>query len=56
MFGDSLRRSKLEDGTIREYWTNGPINVSTASFHPSSRGYDAYLDALQGSLALNVTG
>ena len=56
VFGDSLRRSKLEDGTIREYWTNGPINVSTASFHPSSRGYDAYLDALRGSLAINVTG
>jgi lysophospholipase L1-like esterase len=56
VFGDSLRRSKLEDGTIREHWTNGPINVSTASFHPSSRGYDAYLDALQGSLAINVTG
>ncbi|MAX69399.1 MAG: hypothetical protein CMP60_06935 [Flavobacteriales bacterium] len=56
VFGDSLRRGKLEDGTIREYWTNGPINVSTASFHPSSRGYDAYLDALRGSLAINVTG
>ena len=50
VFGDSLRRSMLEDGTIREHWTDGPINVSTASFHPSSSGYDAYLDALRSSV------
>ena len=45
VFGDSLRRSQLADGTIRDHWTDGPLNVSTASFHPSSKGYDAYLDA-----------
>jgi len=54
VFGDSFRRSKLEDGTIREHWTDGPLNVSTASFHPSSKGYDAYLDALRGSVEPQV--
>ena len=46
VFGDSFRRSQLADGTVREHWTNGPLNVSTASFHPSSKGYDAYLEAI----------
>ncbi|HUS42885.1 MAG TPA: hypothetical protein VMY16_09480, partial [Ilumatobacteraceae bacterium] len=46
VFGDSFRRSRLADGTVREHWTDGPLNVSTASFHPSSKGYDAYLGAL----------
>jgi lysophospholipase L1-like esterase len=55
VFGDSLRRSKLEDGTIREHRSDGPINVSTASFHPSSSGYDAYLDALRGSIEPQIT-
>ena len=50
VFGDSFRRSRLADGTVREHWTDGPFNVSTASFHPSSKGYDAYLDALRTSL------
>jgi lysophospholipase L1-like esterase len=51
VFGDSLRRSQLADGTIRDHWTDGALNVSTASFHPSSKGYDAYLDALTASVA-----
>jgi len=51
VFGDSFRRSQLADGTVREHWTDGPLNVSTASFHPSSKGYDAYLAALDSSLA-----
>ena len=50
VFGDSLRRSQLADGTIREHWSDSPLNVSTASFHPSSKGYDAYLDALASSV------
>ena len=50
VFGDSLRRSRLADGTVREHWTEGPLNVSTASFHPSSKGYDAYLGALRSSI------
>jgi len=50
VFGDTLRRSRLSDGTVREHWTDGPINVSTASFHPSSKGYDAYFRALRASV------
>ncbi len=50
VFGDTLRRSQLADGTIREHWTDGPLNVSTASFHPSSKGYDAFLVAFRSSL------
>lgn len=51
VFGDSFRRSQLADGTVREHWTDGLLNVSTASFHPSSKGYDAYLAALRSSVA-----
>ena len=50
VFGDTYRRSQLADGTVQEHWTDGPLNVSTASFHPSSKGYDAYLGALRTSL------
>ncbi len=50
VFGDSFRRSQLADGTVREHWTDGPLNVSTASFHPSSKGYDAYFSALGSSV------
>jgi lysophospholipase L1-like esterase len=51
VFGDSFRRSQLADGTVQEHWTDGPLNVSTASFHPSSKGYDAYLESLASSVA-----
>lgn len=51
VFGDTFRRSQLADGTVQEHWTKGPLNVSTASFHPSSKGYDAYLGALRSSLS-----
>ena len=54
VFGDSFRRSQLADGTVREHWTDGPLNFSTASFHPSSKGYDAYFDALAGSLPVSL--
>jgi hypothetical protein len=50
VFGDTLRRSQLADGTVREHWTDGPLNMSTASFHPSSKGYDAFMSALRSSL------
>ncbi len=50
VFGDTLRRSQLADGTVSEHWTDGPLNFSTASFHPSSKGYDAYLGALRSSI------
>lgn len=51
VFGDTLRRSQLADGTVREHWNHNPIGFSTASFHPSSKGYDAYLSALRDSVA-----
>ena len=51
VFGDTFRRSQLADGTVSEHWTDGPLNFSTASFHPSSKGYDAYLGALRSSIA-----
>lgn len=51
VFGDSLRRSRLADGTIRNHWNRSPINFSTASFHPSAKGYDAYFRALSASVA-----
>ncbi|HUV19251.1 MAG TPA: SGNH/GDSL hydrolase family protein [Ilumatobacteraceae bacterium] len=54
VFGDSFRRSQLADGTVQEHWTKGPFNVSTASFHPSSKGYDAYLATLRTSLPPDV--
>jgi hypothetical protein len=50
VFGDTFRRSQLADGTVQEHWTDGPLNVSTASFHPSSKGYDAYLSVLRSSI------
>ncbi len=54
VFGDTFRRSQLADGTIREHWTDGAFNVSTASFHPSSKGYDAYLSVLRTSLPASL--
>lgn len=51
VFGDSFRRSQLADGTVREHWNDNPINFSTASFHPSSKGYDAYFAVLSDSVA-----
>ena len=54
VFGDTFRRSQLADGTVQEHWTDGPFNVSTASFHPSSKGYDAYLVALRSSLPADL--
>lgn len=50
VFGDTFRRSQLADGTVIEHWTDGALNVSTASFHPSSKGYDAYFSALRSSI------
>ncbi len=51
VFGDTLRRSQLADGTVRDHWSDGPLNFSTASFHPSSKGYDAYFAVLGDSVA-----
>jgi hypothetical protein len=54
VFGDSLRRSQLADGTVREHWDDGVLHFSTASFHPSSKGYDAYFAVLSASVATLV--
>ncbi len=50
VFGNSLRRSQLADGTVREHVNDNPLNFSSASFHPSSKGYDAYLRVLEASV------
>ena len=51
VFGDTLKRSVTADGEVREHWDDGPLTISGASFHPSSKGYDAYFDALAASVA-----
>lgn len=48
--GKTLSRSRLADGTVRDHWDSGPFNFSGSSFHPSTKGYDAYLSALRSSL------
>jgi len=50
VFGDTFRRSRLADGTLREHWTDSLLNVSSSSFHPSTKGYNAYFVALRSSL------
>jgi lysophospholipase L1-like esterase len=49
VFGETLARS-MADGVVRDHWNRGPLQISAASFHPSSAGYGAYLRALAGSL------
>jgi len=51
VFGDTLKRSMTAGGDVREHWDDGPLTISGASFHPSSKGYDAYFDALAASAA-----
>lgn len=48
--GTTLSRSQLADGTVRDHWSRGPLNFSGSSFHPSTKGYGAYLSALTSSL------
>ena len=48
--GTTLSRSRLADGTVRDHWSKGPLHFSGSSFHPSTKGYDAYLSALTSSL------
>lgn len=48
--GTTLSRSQLADGTVRDHWSKGPLHFSGSSFHPSTKGYDAYLSALTSSL------
>ena len=55
VFGDTLKRSMTADGDVREHWDDGPLTISGASFHPSSKGYDAYFDALAVSVGEMIT-
>jgi lysophospholipase L1-like esterase len=50
VFGETLKRSMTVDGHVREHWDDGPLTISGASFHPSSKGYDAYFEALSASV------
>lgn len=51
VFGETLSRSQLESGEVRDHWDDGPLTISSSSFHPSSKGYDAYFAALDASVA-----
>ena len=51
VFGDTLNRSMTAAGEVRDHWDDGLLTISGASFHPSSKGYDAYLDALTADVA-----
>ena len=51
VFGETLSRSMTASGEVREHWDDGPLTISGASFHPSTKGYDAYFDALSASVA-----
>jgi lysophospholipase L1-like esterase len=50
VFGETLERSMTASGRVREHWDDGPLTISGASFHPSSKGYDAYFEALSASV------
>ncbi len=51
VFGDTLQRSMTASGVVSDHWDDGPLTISGASFHPSSKGYDAYLEALRASVS-----
>ncbi len=55
VFGETLKRSRTANGDVRDHWDDGPLTISGASFHPSSKGYDAYLEALRASIAPTLT-
>jgi hypothetical protein len=50
VIGETLRRSMTAGGEVRNHWNDGLLNVSSSSFHPSKKGYDAYFSALAASL------
>lgn len=52
--GTTLSRSRLDDGTVRDHFDRNPMTFSGSSFHPSTKGYDAYLSALRSSLPPSV--
>ncbi|MGB0114516.1 MAG: hypothetical protein WBP59_14950, partial [Ilumatobacteraceae bacterium] len=54
VFGQTLSRSMTERGTVRDHWNDSLINFSGSSFHPNTKGYDAYFEALSRSLPSSV--
>ena len=56
VFGETLKRSLTASGEVREHWDKGPLTISGASFHPSSKGYDAYFEALSASVRTDLAG
>jgi lysophospholipase L1-like esterase len=50
VFGETLRRSVTTSGVVRNHWNDGLLNISSSSFHPSKKGYNAYFEALAASL------
>lgn len=51
VFGETLTRSMTAGAVVRDHWDDGLLTISSSSFHPSSKGYDAYLVALGASVA-----
>ena len=56
VFGETLERSMTASGDVRDHWDKGPLTISGASFHPSSKGYDAYFEALSASVRTDLAG
>ncbi len=54
VFGETLKRSMTASGEVRDHWDGGPLTISGASFHPSSKGYDAYFEALSASVRTDL--
>ena len=50
VIGETLKRSMTAGGEVHNHWNDGLTNVSSSSFHPSKKGYDAYFSALTASL------
>ncbi len=50
VFGETLSRSMTASGEVRDHWDDGPLTISGSSFHPSTKGYDAYFEALSASV------
>ncbi len=51
VFGETLSRSRTASGEVRDHWDDGPLTISGASFHPSTKGYEAYFAALSASVS-----
>lgn len=49
--GERLRRVMTPDGEVVDEYDDGFFTISASSFHPSQRGYDAYHEAIDVSLA-----